>query len=249
MASFSLIPERRPLPLQKTDDYFIEAGNAAADFTIADTSAGKEIALKSSVAIPADSTTSQIKGVGYILTISTSASGDSAPAITSALSATGTIGAAFNYQITAYANGPTSFNAAGLPAGLTVNTVTGLISGTPTTAGIASVTISAANASGAGMKDPDVERLFGLRPQSGLGDQRSRRATAGQCGSGRNGLHIGFKPRRFLQRHRRPKRGQCQPGRSLCPRPVEYRWPSSAYSTARYCLLYSLRSGSLQFQS
>ena len=75
--------------------------------------------------------------------------GGPAPVITSATTATGTVGRAFSYQITA-SNGPTSYNAAGLPAGLSVNTGSGLISGTPTTVGTNSVTISASNASGTG---------------------------------------------------------------------------------------------------
>ena len=37
-----------------------------------------------------------------------------------------------------------------MPAGLSVNTVTGLISGTPTTAGTAPVTLSATNSGGTG---------------------------------------------------------------------------------------------------
>jgi hypothetical protein len=72
------------------------------------------------------------------------------PVITSATTASGTAGIAFSYQITA-TNNPTSFNVTGLlPAGLSVNTSTGLISGTPTTAGTYSVTISATNAGGTG---------------------------------------------------------------------------------------------------
>src|SRR5439155_12686945 len=71
------------------------------------------------------------------------------PVITSPATATGQVGVAFSYQITA-TNNPTSFNATGLPAGLSVNTSTGLISGTPTTAGTYSVTISATNAGGTG---------------------------------------------------------------------------------------------------
>src|SRR5205823_8189155 len=71
------------------------------------------------------------------------------PVITSPLTASGQVGVAFSYQITA-TNNPTSFNATGLPAGLSVNTSTGLISGTPTTAGTYSVTISATNAGGTG---------------------------------------------------------------------------------------------------
>jgi len=84
------------------------------------------------------------------ITVTYNATASPGPIITSALSSTGTAGTAFSYQITA-ANGPTSFNAAGLPAGLSVSTGTGRISGTPTTVGTSSVAISAANAVGTGV--------------------------------------------------------------------------------------------------
>src|SRR5213080_3938802 len=71
------------------------------------------------------------------------------PVIQPPFTATGQVGVAFSYQITA-TNNPTSFNATGLPAGLSVSTSTGLISGTPTTAGTYTVTISATNAGGTG---------------------------------------------------------------------------------------------------
>ena len=71
------------------------------------------------------------------------------PVITSATTATGTVGTAFTYQITA-SNTPTSFNATGLPSGLTVNTSTGAITGTPAAAGSPTVIISATNAAGTG---------------------------------------------------------------------------------------------------
>jgi uncharacterized repeat protein (TIGR03803 family) len=55
--------------------------------------------------------------------------------------------AGFNYQILA-SNNPTGYGASGLPAGLSVNGATGLISGTPTATGTFAVSVSAANASG-----------------------------------------------------------------------------------------------------
>lgn len=75
----------------------------------------------------------------------------SAPVVTSAQTASGAVGSAFNYQITA-TNSPASFGATGLPAGLSVNTNTGLISGTPTTAGTSNITVSATNAGGTGTR-------------------------------------------------------------------------------------------------
>jgi len=71
------------------------------------------------------------------------------PVITSATTANGTVGAGFSYQITA-SNNAASYNATPLPAGLSVNTSTGAITGTPTAAGTSSVTISATNAGGSG---------------------------------------------------------------------------------------------------
>ena len=72
-----------------------------------------------------------------------------APAVTSPTNAIATIGTSFSYQIAA-SNSPTSFNAAGLPEGLSVSTSTGLIAGTPTAAGTFSIAISASNAAGTG---------------------------------------------------------------------------------------------------
>jgi hypothetical protein len=70
-----------------------------------------------------------------------------APVITSPATANGTVGQSFSCQIAAN-NSPTSFNATGLPAGLSVNSSTGLISGMPTTSGTSTVTISATNSTG-----------------------------------------------------------------------------------------------------
>ncbi|HEY3324669.1 MAG TPA: CAP domain-containing protein [Planctomycetota bacterium] len=78
-----------------------------------------------------------------------SGGGGSTPAITSSLTASGTVGQAFSYQITA-TNTPTTFGASPLPAGLSISGST--ISGTPTTAGQTNVTITAGNSAGSDSK-------------------------------------------------------------------------------------------------
>jgi hypothetical protein len=73
----------------------------------------------------------------------------STPTITSATTASATYGEPFSYQITA-TNGPTSFAAANLPAGLSLNPTTGVISGAPQAVGPISVALTGTNASGTG---------------------------------------------------------------------------------------------------
>jgi hypothetical protein len=101
------------------------------------------LSVNSSVSLSANNATGS--GPVTILTLTVG----NRPAITSATSASGTVGSAFNYAITA-SNSPTSYAATGLPAGLSVNTATGAISGTPTAAGASSVSLSATNAFGTG---------------------------------------------------------------------------------------------------
>ena len=74
------------------------------------------------------------------------------PAITSAATASATVGVAFNYTIAA-TNSPTSFGATGLPDGLKLDTATGAISGSPTGGGTFAVQLSASNAFGAGTQN------------------------------------------------------------------------------------------------
>jgi len=71
----------------------------------------------------------------------------SAPLVTSAGSVTGTVGAAFSFPVTANPTA-TSFAATGLPAGLTINTTTGVISGVPTEPGISTVSLTVGNLTG-----------------------------------------------------------------------------------------------------
>jgi hypothetical protein len=71
------------------------------------------------------------------------------PPVVASGSASGTYGTAFTYNISA-TNSPTSYNATGLPTGLSVNTSSGAISGTPTQTGSFTVNLSATNAGGTG---------------------------------------------------------------------------------------------------
>jgi len=71
----------------------------------------------------------------------------SAPIITSATVVGGTSGTAFTYAITATGE-PTNYSAANLPAGLGIDSTTGLITGTPTQSGTFNVVITAENSSG-----------------------------------------------------------------------------------------------------
>jgi len=85
----------------------------------------------------------------YSLSIQTNTQPTEEPVINSSLSAMALVGRAFDYQITA-ANFPTSFGATGLPPGISLDTTTGLISGTPSAPGIYSVTLTATNIVGSG---------------------------------------------------------------------------------------------------
>jgi hypothetical protein len=72
-----------------------------------------------------------------------------APVIAPLSPVSGPVGTAMTINVTA-TNTPTSFGATGLPAGLTIDTSRGIISGTPSARGSFSVTLTATNAAGSG---------------------------------------------------------------------------------------------------
>ena len=94
-----------------------------------------------------------VKGDKHTVTITVGA--PPPPVITSPAIASGTFGVPFAYQITA-TNSPISFAAAPLGGSFTINTATGLISGTPMVAGTFNSTVSATNAGGTGMQSVEV---------------------------------------------------------------------------------------------
>jgi Putative Ig domain len=85
----------------------------------------------------------------FLLLLAGSVATNGACSITSG-DATGQVGLAFTYQITVANGNPTSYGATNLPPGLTVNTSTGAISGTPTAGGTYTVTLSATYNGGCG---------------------------------------------------------------------------------------------------
>jgi hypothetical protein len=89
-----------------------------------------------------------IVAAGY----STSSSSGTTVTVTSPGSQAGRVGTATSLQVRASdsASGQAlSYTASGLPAGLAINSGTGLISGTPTTAGTSTVTVTATDTTGA----------------------------------------------------------------------------------------------------
>ncbi len=122
-------------------------------------------------------------GTGSATLVITISVAGSAPVITSPLSASGTVGAAFAYQITG-AGTPTGYSASALPAGLGVDGTTGLIAGIPTTAGTFDVTIAAASGGGTGSANLVV--TISPAPAGGGGGGAGGGSQAGghQCGLG-----------------------------------------------------------------
>jgi Carbohydrate binding module (family 6)/Putative Ig domain len=91
--------------------------------------------------------------VGYVAAYQITGSGGSdTVTVTNPGNQTGTVGTAASLQVHASdsASGQTlTYSATGLPAGLSINSSTGLISGTPTTAGNSNVTVKATDTTGA----------------------------------------------------------------------------------------------------
>jgi len=93
-------------------------------------------------------------GVGYVAVYTTTGGGGGGDTVTvtNPGNQTGTVGTAASLQMHASdsASGQTlTYSATGLPAGLSINSSTGLISGTPTTAGTSNVTVKATDGTGA----------------------------------------------------------------------------------------------------
>jgi autotransporter-associated beta strand protein len=86
----------------------------------------------------------------------------SIPVMSGATTASGNVATTFSYQIVA-SNTPRSYSATSLPGGLTLDTAKGLISGTPTTVGDTTVTLTAENPAGTSSSQ-DLTISIGISP-------------------------------------------------------------------------------------
>jgi O-glycosyl hydrolase len=117
--------------------------------------ASNDIAAQAATSVSGGSFTATIPArslVTYVVGTSSTMPPANTVTVTNPGSQTGTVGTAASLQIQASdsASGQTlTYSAAGLPAGLSINSSTGLISGTPTTAGTSSVTVTATDTTGA----------------------------------------------------------------------------------------------------
>lgn len=139
--------------------YFISATNTPTGYALATGTLPAGLSL--------NTTTGEISGTPTaagstsVTVTATNGGGTSAPAtinfnialppvpVVTGSSQSGTVGVAFSYTVVA-TNSPTSYavSSGTLPAGLTLNASTGVISGTPSAAGSPSVSVTATNAGG-----------------------------------------------------------------------------------------------------
>ncbi len=138
--------------------YTISATNSPTSYLVASGTLPAGLSLNTSTGVISGTPTTVI--TNSVTVTATNTGGTSAPAtinftitmpipVVTGSSQSGTVSSAFSYTISA-TNSPTSYAVASgtLPTGLSLNTTTGVISGTPTTSGSSSVTVTASNSGG-----------------------------------------------------------------------------------------------------
>src|SRR3989339_781410 len=98
---------------------------------------------------------------GQSFTINVQSSTSFAPAITSTAVTSGTVGQLYTYDVDTDGNPTPTYSLSTFPSGMTINSTTGLIQWTPTSAGNFDVTVNASNG-----VSPDATQSFSITVQS-----------------------------------------------------------------------------------
>ncbi len=102
----------------------------------------------------------------YFYNFDAAATPATAATITSGPPPGGTVGVPYSFTVTASGTAPIAFAATGLPPGLSIDPASGAISGTPTTGGSYSVTITATNAGGTATQNATMAIAGAATPAS-----------------------------------------------------------------------------------
>ena len=137
-----------------TITYSLSGAGSPTSVTPYLTNSSNDVAAQSAIGVSGGAFTATIPARSLVTYVT--GTGTSPPpntvTVTNPGSQTGTVGTAASLQIhaTDSASGQTlTYGASGLPAGLSISSSTGLISGTPTTAGTSNVTVTATDTTGA----------------------------------------------------------------------------------------------------
>jgi hypothetical protein len=169
----------------------LDASAATASFASSEVGTGIAVTVSGyAISGTASSNYSLSQPTGLTANITSSAT----PVISSTLIASSTYGNSFSYQITA-SNDPTSFNATGFPSELSIDTVTGILSGTPTVVGTYTISITATNGGGTSIAASLVftiaPKTVTLTPGSALSKVYDRTTNATVSGASISGVVSG----------------------------------------------------------
>ena len=155
--------------IKGTSNYFGNDNGGNIDANMIAVEARKDAALKA-LAVPVPNT---------IVIVPTGSSATAAPVLTGTSLIYAPVGQLFTYKLSAL-NSPTAFTADNLPAGLTLDSAGGQITGTPTAAATSTVAVSATNAQGTGKGTLTITTFTPPPQMPGITSPKTEEATVGQ---------------------------------------------------------------------
>ena len=162
------------------------------------------------------------------------------PTITSATTATASVGSVFNYQIVA-SDSPSSYGLSGtLPPGLTFSTSTGTITGTPTTAGSSSVGLTAINSHGTSTTLTLPITVKATSTDTNVGLNQAASGSSFQAGNGYAGANDGNTTTRWAASSgTMPQYWEVNLGASKTLSRVDINWYDNSTRYTQYTILTS----------